>query len=70
MNMMNDEQFRKEANKIVDYIIEFRNSLPDQRVIPGADIKPYTLRKLLSGKFQFLSDIATKWNFIFDHLDI
>lgn len=48
---MNLEEFREEGKKLIDYICEYRHNLPEQRVIPGADIKANELKKVLSGKF-------------------
>lgn len=47
---MDLEQYRTQANKLIDFICEYRKNVDKQRVIPGADIKADFLLKSLSGK--------------------
>lgn len=47
--IMNLEEFRFEAKKMVDYIYKFRETLPEKRVIPGPEITAHRLEKMLNG---------------------
>ena len=51
--IMNTEEFRVAAKKMVDYICEFRRTIPEQRVVPGPEITANGLKKILDGELWF-----------------
>lgn len=46
---MDLEQYRTEANKLIDFICEYRKNVDKQRVIPSEDIKADFLLKTFTG---------------------
>lgn len=46
---MNLEEYRSQANKLVDFICEFRKTYKDRRVTPGDEITKNFLQKVLTG---------------------
>lgn len=62
---MNLEDFRAEGKKMIDYICEYRRTLPEQRVIPGPEIKANELKKVMSGEFE-----SKNWNSISKRLKL
>lgn len=46
---MNLEEYRSQANKLVDFICEYRKTYKDRRVTPGDEITKNFLIKIMTG---------------------